>query len=65
MQIMLTIPCNNIMNNIILSPRKINHRKKMSPTEKETPNGKSPGRAQMSMRTLLVVTAQREAAFSD
>lgn len=61
MQIVLTIPWNNIM----LSPRKIDHRKKISPTKKETPNCKSPGRAQMSMRTLLVVTGQRDAAFSD
>lgn len=37
----------------------------MSATKQETPNGKSPGRAQMSMRTLLVVTGQRDAAFSD
>lgn len=49
----------------MFSPRKIDCRKKMFPTKKETPNGKSPDRAQMSMRTLLVVTAQKEAAFSD
>lgn len=61
MQIVLTIP----WNSITFSPRKIDHRKKMSPTKKETPSGKSPGRAQMSMRTLLAVTAQRDAAFSD
>lgn len=45
MQIVLTIP----RNNILLSPRKTDHRKKISPTMKETPNGKSPRRARVSV----------------